>query len=351
MALLKPLTTGGYLKAGFFGFPKSGKTYTAAMLGVGTRHLFGLKGPIAFFDTEGGSSYIKDRIEKATGTNLIGLKSRALKDLIEVGREAESSDVSVLIVDSITHVWRELQESYLERINKLQEERKRSKYSKLEFQHWGPIKRMWSEWTDFYLNSSLHIIICGRAGFEYDFEKDEQSGKKELIKTGTKMQAEKEFGFEPSLLVEMERVQEIGSDVMLHRATVIGDRFGLIDGKSEDNPDAKFFLPHLQKLIPAAHTKIDTQLKSSDKVDHDGNDEAGRRARQRKIYLEEIDGELMKKWPSTGAKDKSARMEVFEKVFGTRSETRLEMMDVDQLKSGLKMVREIIHAEMQQTAQ
>ena len=43
----------GYLKAGFLGFPKSGKTFTSFRLAFGVRKHFGLKGRIAMFDTEG----------------------------------------------------------------------------------------------------------------------------------------------------------------------------------------------------------------------------------------------------------------------------------------------------------
>jgi hypothetical protein len=47
--------------------------------------------------------------------------------------------------------------------------------------------------------------LCGRAGYEYDHEENEDGGK-DLIKIGTKMKAEGEFGFEPSLVIEMERL-------------------------------------------------------------------------------------------------------------------------------------------------
>src|SRR6185503_10075486 len=98
--------------------------------------------------------------------------------------------------------------------------------------------------TDFYLNSKLHIIICGRAGFDYDYEENEETQRKELIKTGIKMKTEGEFGFEPSLLVEMEAVQNLAQGggrgkknaapkagvSVTRRAVVLKDRFSVIDG-------------------------------------------------------------------------------------------------------------------------
>ena len=55
-----------------------------------------------------------------------------------------------------------------------------------------------------YLNSPLHIVLCGRAGFDWDFnetEGDDGSIKKELVKTGVKMRVESQFGFEPAQLL------------------------------------------------------------------------------------------------------------------------------------------------------
>jgi hypothetical protein len=73
----------------------------------------------------------------------------------------------------------------------------------LEFQDYGAIKPMWAQFTETFLNSKAHIILCGRAGNTSEYQEKEDGGKKELISTGTKMKAESEMGYEPSLLVEM----------------------------------------------------------------------------------------------------------------------------------------------------
>ena len=65
-----------------------------------------------------------------------------------------------------------------------------------------PLKAMWREFTDRYVNSKLHVIMRGRAGYIWDDVEDEE-GVKELKKVGTKMKAEVETGYEPSLLIEM----------------------------------------------------------------------------------------------------------------------------------------------------
>lgn len=342
MGLLKPMGTGqGYLKAGFLGFAKSGKTYTAMLLALGTRALFELDGPIAFFDTEGGSEYVADHIKALTGKDLIGVRSRSFSDLVAVAREAEKEGVSVLIADSMTHVWRELCEAHLKSINEGRKKKNLPPRYRMEFQDWGIIKGKWSEWTDFYLNSKLHIVIAGRAGFEYDYEENEETNKRELIKTGIKMKTEGEFGFEPSLLVEMERVQKLGDKTeFLHRATVIGDRFGVIDGAQKDNPGFDFFKPHVQKLTPGAHAPIDTEVKTDLGVDQDGDAQWQREKRERTILCEEIQGELLRHWPGQTAVEKKAKLEAIEKAFGTRSwtavESKISLLD---LRKGLKALK------------
>lgn len=341
MGLMKTLGTGqGYLKAGFLGFPKAGKTYTACELAVGTRAFFKHEGAIAMFDTEGGSEYIAPRIKKETGKDLLGIRSRSLGDLLTVAKECIEGNVSVLIVDSMTHIWREVCDAYLAEVNAYRKTKKLYPRTKLEFQDWNPIKAKFGEWTDFYLNSPLHIIICGRAGYEYDHIVNEETGKKELQKTGVKMKTESEFGFEPSLLIEMEREQtRESSKPIVHRATVIGDRFGIIDGKTCDDPTFKFFLPHINMLKAGAHAPIDTSIKTVMGVDEVGDDEYRRFKKEQTILLEEIQNEMLKRWPSTSAVEKQAKVRCIELLFQTSSWTKVESLRPPVLRRGLGMLR------------
>jgi hypothetical protein len=339
----------GYLKAGFLGFPKSGKTYTAFQLALGVRKFFSLKGRIAMFDTEGGSQYVAPLVERETGQELVGIAARSLEDLVGMARECLTAGVDVLVVDSITHPWRELCDSYLEEVNKKRKAKNLNPRTKLEFQDWSIVKGMWNDrWTDFYLNSKLHIIVCGRAGYDYDYEQNEESGRKELIKTGVKMKTEGEFGFEPSLLVEMEQIQDLTGEYtkVLHRAVVIGDRFGKIDGQVCDNPGFAFFKPHIEMLTPGAHAPIDTRNKTVQSLVDDGNSEWNHEKRQRQIFCEEIQGLMIEKWPGQTADEKSAKLALIETVFGTRSWTKVEGLDSEVLKAGLETVRKTLRPPM-----
>lgn len=335
----------GFLKAGLLGFAKSGKTYTASLLAIETAHHMKLEAPIALFDTEGGGEYIAGRVKAATGKALVGFKGRSLADLMKLAKECEAGAASVLIVDSITHVWREVCAAYLLQINKARESGGKSKRTRLEFQDWATIKEYWSIWADYYLNSRLHIIICGRAGYEWDFEESENpdgTTKKELIKTGIKMKVEGEFGFEPSLLVEMERVQlpnTEGKFSIVHRARVLGDRFGILDGCECDNPTSDFFAPHLNLLTPGVSNAVDTQPKSDLGVSESGDAEWQRERRVRAILCEEIQGEITKAMPGQSAAEKRAKVILIEKCFRTKSWAAIEALGATELRAGLDAVR------------
>jgi len=343
MSLLKKLGTGqGFLKAGFLGFPKSGKTFTAMLLALGVRAYFKLSGPIAFFDTESGSEYIAKRIKQETGKDLIGCRSRSFDDLVGASREAEKAKASVFITDSVTHVWRDVCDSYLKKINDKRTSRGLSPRTRLEFRDWNSVKDVWNKkWTDWYLNSPMHVIICGRAGYEYNFTEDEETGKKEIQKSGVKMKTESEFGFEPSLLVEMERVQNLdeGAIRMQHQATVIGDRFGVIDAAVGLNPTFEFFKPHVALLTKGKHAPVDTEVKSDIPIDEDG---WPKEKRERVILCEEIQGEILKLYPGQTTKEKGLKAGLLEEIFTTRSWTKVESLKSENLRHGLRLIREHI---------
>jgi len=332
VSLLAPASDAGYLKAGFLGFAGSGKTHTAIELAIGTREHFKLTGPIAMFDTETGSDFWKGRVKERTGQPLLVSKTRALADLLAVTQEAIAAGVSVLIVDSISHVWEEVQRSYLAALQEAQRAKGRAPTTKLEFQDWAAVKAKWSAWPALYLNAPLHIIVCGRAGYEYDFEVNER-GKRELIKTGIKMKVEGEFGFEPSLVVEMEkdRSDDDGIEILAH---VIKDRFDLINGRSFKRPTFADFEPHVRLLNPAGHTGVDTSTKTRHYVNEGGrNPERD----EREILAERIQHEMVKRWPGQSAADKTRKAIALERHFGTGSWKELtERISLDAMRAGLE---------------
>jgi hypothetical protein len=342
--LLQPLGESvGYLKAGFMGGAGSGKTYTATVLAAGVREFFGDSSPLAFFDTETGSSYISPLIEKLTGRKPVGTRSRSFDTLMRMAEQIERAKIGVWLIDSVTHIWREVCDSYLRQLNESRVSSGKKPFTRLEFQHWAAIKERWQQWTDWYINSPVHVVICGRIGDVWEWVKDDETGRRELMSTGVKMKVEGEFGYEPALLVEMEQIQWQEGDItrIWHRATVLKDKFSKMNGAvSKGDPPFDFFLPHVEELKPGEpRATVDLKDHTKHVIVEDGNAEWQREKQTRSILCEEIQGELVERWPSASVKDKQEKMRMLHEVFGTRSWTAVEQMESAILRSGLERLR------------
>jgi hypothetical protein len=334
MALFTPAeSTSAFLKMGLLGFAGSGKTKTASITAIGlvqfarSRQVDYASRPVFFIDTETGSDWVKPDFDKA-GIPLMVAKTRAFVDLLTAVDEAQKGG-SLLLIDSVSHFWKELCDSY----SKQKARQFKTATYRLQFQDWGYLKGEWGKFTDAFINSPLHIILCGRAGYEYDyFENDE--GKKELEKTGVKMKAEGEMGYEPSLLVLMERNQKIESGSVAatwREATVLKDRSTLLDGKVFVDPTFANFKPHIDLLnLGGKQLGVDTRRTSEHAVVVERKDWSGT---QRAIVLEEIEAVLVEHYPSTKAEDKQAKAGLILEFFDTRSWTEVTNMSLTDLRT------------------
>lgn len=316
-----------YLKAGFMGFAGDGKTYTATKLAIGLIDLMRERGlevgnrPAYFLDTETGSDWVKPQFDDA-GIELYTAKTRAFVDLLAAIKEAEESG-SLLLIDSISHFWRDLTESFAARKNRT--------YG-LQFQDWAWLKQEWGRFTDAFVNSKLHIIMCGRAGYEYDFF-EQEGGKKELQKTGVKMKAETETGYEPSILVLMTKHRDMESGQVWREGSVIKDRAALIDGRTFRNPTFEDFLPHINYLnLGGEHVGVDTTRNSQSLVRDDGKPQWQYDKEQKAIALDEIVEVLNKHHGGTSKDAKLAKGALVEKHFGTRSWMRVETFSREKIE-------------------
>lgn len=335
MSLLKPaVNQTAYLKAGFLGFQGSGKTRTASELMLGLSAEYGGGKPVAFFDTETGSDFMIPMFA-ARGVPLLVLKSRSFKDLVDVVDEAEKECYG-LIVDSVSHVWTELMESYKRKLNRR---------AGLQFQDWAEVKGVWRQFTDRFINSQLHMVVCGRAAWVYEEGRDEETGKKTITKTGTKMRAETEFGYEPSLLVEMERVQR-DDGTMVHRATVIKDRNllldaaggirSLMDGAQIDDPSYETWRPIIDRLcLGTPHVGVDSSRTSDDMIE--APDYSGMRSKERReVLVEEIEATfVLHDLSARTAEGRKRIAELMMRHFETPSWKALTMLHADRLQQGL----------------
>jgi hypothetical protein len=319
--------TVGFLKAGFLGFPGSGKTFTMAKVAIGLHKHIKSDKPIFFYDTELGSSYV-EKLFRDADIKLMRIQSRSFATLIAANREVEQEG-GIFLIDSITHPWRELLKAFM----------KSKGITKIKFNHWGAIKEEWGVFNELFLNSKCHILMAGRAGFEYDFEENEE-GEKELIKTGIKMKTEGELGFEPSLLVEMsaEKMMTKGEITgITNRAFVMKDRFDVINGKTFAQPGFESFLPHIMELNIGGDHQALSQENSVSMLATDQS--VGKRLRERDILCEEIWGEMPLRFNSRTDEGKKSGAAFLREHFGTLSVKGVEPLSNEKLKVGLEALK------------
>jgi hypothetical protein len=344
-------------KVGLFGIQGSGKSLTALLLALGLSKKFHGGAPIAMHDTEGASDFLEP-IAKIEGVKVLRHKSTSFADMVTVLREAESTGCCVFIQDTVSRTWTELVDAI----------GKKKNVKRLEFQHWAEVKGLWRErFVDRYMVSPLHCIVVGRAGDTYDTVEDVETGKRSQERSGTKMSAEKEFGYEPNLLIEMEgrrmpnaeatgkkrRVRNAGGRI-IHYAHVLKDRSRALNGLSLEFKDINHyqkgdylkvfdaFAPHwaFLNIGQAPAGTVDIKSSSANLFDADGPGaprvDWGKR---RDIAAEEIAGILAHLFPGQDANSKRIRQSLLHEQFDTFSWTAIESMSVERLEEAVEVLR------------
>jgi len=318
-----------HLKSAFMGFQGAGKTLTSVKLAIGLiqlmrkRKIPDAEKPVFMVDTERGHLWIKPLFD-AAGIELQVDQTRAFADL-RADMEDAIENASLLLIDSITAHWIEFCEAY-----KAKKNRKRG----LEFQDWGYLKEEWRKgFTQPFLNSPLHIIFCGRAGFTYEHYTDD-AGKKQIEKSGVKLKAEGELGFEPNLLVYMDREQDIETNVVTHVAHVQKDRrpdAKSLDGKSFQNPTFQTFLPHIEYLdLGGQNSAMDTSRSSVSMIPVDARTENNETRRQ--IVLEEIGNLLASTYAGRTDAAQQAKKDAIAKFLAPTWKEVESLMPLDEMR-------------------
>jgi len=315
-----------YFKAAAEGAAGSGKTFSLALIAAGLYKYIKSTKPIIIFDTEKSAKFLKPFFGQHKIEVLLK-DSRTLTDLTATMDFCDEGNADILMIDSITHVWEGFLNAY--------QQKKGRTY--LQFQDWGQIKPMWRrEYSDRLVMGRYHILFTGREGFTYDNEINEDTGKKELIKTGVKMKVEGDTAYEPDLLIRMERFEEILSNGKPKRvwreATVIKDRANLIDGKVFENPTFEHFRPVIEFLLSDVHSPVITQSTTDHGLFETEEDNQSER-RECKIMLERNEALLNTVAAGTTGEAKSLRLSLMDQAYvGETSETAIARMNIEQLR-------------------
>lgn len=349
-------------KVAAFGPGGSGKSLTMTLLAIALSKLFHGGAPIVLQDTEGASDWLVD-IYAAEGVELFRVKSKAFTDMRTALREAEAMKACAFICDSYSHPWAELQTSL----------KKKLKVTRLEFNHMQELQDLWSEWVAQFLNSPLHCLFAGRLAFDWENERDLDTGKMGFHKSGTKMRAEKDAGYEPHLLLEMEAVRVIdevreakrgGKRVrtqvekkagghFLHRLHVLKDRARSLNGRMFEFKDINDYKPGDWKTVyealkphfdrmnigGAVNHALDESRSSAALFTSTGDSDYARRVKRVHICLEEIEGTLVKLWQGMDAKSKALKALAVETLFETRSWTAVESKSLEVLESRMRALK------------
>jgi hypothetical protein len=295
-----------YLKAAFEGFAGSGKTHTAALLAIGLHRRIGSKKPVIIFDTEKASKFLEPLFRKAK-IKLLVKDSRSLSDLKETMKRLRDGLADILLIDSISHVWEGFLEAYKRKVNR----------QDLQFQDWGVIKPAWrTEFSDPFVRDPYHIVMCGRAGYEYDSEINER-GKREIFKSAVKMKVEGDTAYEPDLLLLMERIQVmrgVNVERVVRRATILKDRSTLLDGKTFENPTYENFAPAVNLLLTNPVETSPTHQGDDAALFKTGDDKR-EYFKQKDIQLEQIEALLVMVAPGSVGKDKQYKTKILFEAF------------------------------------
>lgn len=328
-----------YFKVAMEGFAGSGKTYTAGLIAAGLHKRIESPHPVTVFDTEMASKYLAP-LFKREGVAVQRKSSRSMADL------AKTFDLlptgSILLIDSISHVWENFLEAY------------RVKYKRtfMQFEDWGIIKPTWKQqFSEPLVQSPIHIIMTGRAGYEYDSEVNERTKKREIFKSGIKMKVEGETAYEPDILILMERFESVLEEKkeVWREATVLKDRSALLDGKTFKNPTYSDFAPAIDLVLADPGTGGARRGESSaGSLFQTHEEEERKRAEMRKrkeVALDKTKEEMRARWEGSTAEAKKAKTEALEQCFGTKSWKEVETFSAEAIETGLVKMLVLIHGQ------
>jgi hypothetical protein len=206
-----------YLRCALFGPSGSGKTMSALRIAKGIADKMGV--PFAVIDTEARSaSKYADRIPFVVDD----LTKKTVDDYIASMNECVKLGYKVLVIDSLSHAWRELTEE----VDRIAEK----STSKNTFSPWAKVNPKQKRFIDAILNFPGHIIATMRSNTEWVIGQKE-NGKSAPEKVGLKPEQGKGIEFEFDLLLEMDQK---------HQATVTKDRTGKFQDEVIDRPGEEF---------------------------------------------------------------------------------------------------------------
>ena len=312
-----------FIKASFGGFAGSGKTRTASEFIIGAYKHLKCKKPILIIDNEKGSRFLVPFFEKA-GIETFVKDTIELADILQAFEILNSGDIDFLFIDSLSKVWYKYVRDY----------RKNNNRTFMTLQDWGKILPAWQEtFSDRFVELNGNCVFTGRGGYTYEMEENEETKKKEFIKSGVKMKMAGETPFEPDINVWMDICQDVKNNkpIVWREALILKDRSNQIDGKVFKNPVYKDFKPVVDFLITVP--KGEVAGKTSDENLAPSQDFSNLNERDNmELELENIKNLFTLQKIGTTADDKALKLKILRKFFGTHVWGEIEKKQYIQLR-------------------
>jgi len=315
-----------FIKASFGGFAGSGKTRTATEFIIGAYKALNCNKPILIIDNEKGSRFLVPLFNKA-GIKTLVKDTLNLADVLKAFEYLNNGDIDFLFIDSLSKIWYQYVRDY----------RAKNRRTFMTLQDWGKILPSWQEeFADKFVNLSGNCVFTGRGGYTYDMEENEETKKKEFVKSGVKMKMAGETPFEPDINMWMDICQSLdenGKPNVWREATIMKDRSGLIDGKVFKNPTYKDFAPVVDFLISVPKGEIAGSSDNSNLAPSE-NYSAYEKREHREILMDKLKVLFEKYGFGTSKEDKQYKALISEKFFGTASPAELIKTDLEIIKKG-----------------
>ena len=156
------------------------------------------------------------------------------------------------------------------------------------------------------------------------------------------MKVETETGFEPDLLIEMDKVRKPDSKGFLNRATVIKDRTDTLNGQSFEMPTFKTFEPIMKFLNIGGEHEGSVNVQSSQVMFGNPDRSLTERMRQMDMALEKLkDTLILAGLDGSSAEVKGKRTKTLVDLFGGSGETHLKGLKLEKLQEGIAKLQEI----------
>jgi len=206
-----------YLRCALFGPSGSGKTMTALRMAKGIADKLGV--PFAVIDTEARSA---TKYADRFAFKVDNLEKKTIENYLASMEEAKKAGYKVLVIDSLSHGWRELTEE-VDRITQ-------ASNSKNSLLSWGKVGPKQKRFIDAILNYPGHIIVTMRSKTEWVIGTGE-NGKIAAEKLGLAPEQGKGIEYEFDLLLELKQN---------HYATITKDRTGKYQDVVIEKPGEDF---------------------------------------------------------------------------------------------------------------